>query len=203
MCLRVLLVLPCPLRLIRSSSDLVPHVPEILIEPAFHSLLQNFHRSSHGANHPSSDDAFGEFEMVEAEELHAFVEVEQALGNIVQAEEFFVPAVEIADGDAGAAELLVKSVAEARADVEQREESGRIEAAAVAEAGADDVIVAGSNRLQDVQQADGRFEQLEGAADQARAVAVVGMLERFESAAEFESRSFQKELRAAAARESV
>src|SRR5208283_4986912 len=146
-------------------------------------------------NYPASDDTLGEFEMVEAEQLHAFVEVEQALGNIVQAEEFFVTAVEIADGDASSAELPVKSVAKPRANVQQREESGRIEAAAVAETGANDVIVAGSNRLQDVQQADGRFEQLEGAPNQPRAVAEVGVLERIEGAAEFESRSFQKQLR--------
>jgi hypothetical protein len=81
-------------------------------------LLQNFHGRSHGANYPASDDALGEFEMVEAEQLHAFVEVEQTLGNIVQAEEFFVAAIEIADGDTGAAELPVKRVAEPRAYVE-------------------------------------------------------------------------------------
>src|SRR6266853_1949296 len=175
---------------------LVPHVPQILVEPAFHSLLQNFHGRSHGADNAPSDDSFGELEMVEAEQLHAFVEVEHALGNIVQAKEFFVTAVEFAGGEAGTAELLVKRVAEARADVEQREESRRVEAAAVSEAGANQVVVVGSNSLQNVQQADGRIEQRNGATDQAPGVAIVGALERFEAAAEFESRSLHEQLRA-------
>ena len=147
-------------RLPIGGGDLVAHVPEIFVEPAFHSLLQDLHRRPHGADDAASDDSFGELEMVEAEKLHAFVEVEQALGDIVQAEEFFVTAVEFADGKPGAAKLFVKSVAEARADVEQRKESGRVEAAAVPQAGANQVIVVGSNGLQNVQQADGRFEQL-------------------------------------------
>src|SRR6202140_2581027 len=101
------------------GGDLVPHVPEILVEPAFHSLLQDFHRRPHGADNAPSDDSFGELEMVETEQLHAFVEIEHALGDIVQAKEFFVTPVEFAGGESGAAELLVKSVAEARANVEQ------------------------------------------------------------------------------------
>src|ERR1700686_2810513 len=133
--------------------------------------------------------------MVETEQLHAFVKVEHALGNIVQAEEFFVTPVEFAGGEAGTAELLVKRVAEARADVEQRKESRRVEAAAVSEASANQVIVVGSNSLQNVQQTDGRIEQRNGATDQAGSVAKVGVLERFERAAEFESRSLHQQLR--------
>src|SRR5208337_4317191 len=53
----------------------------------------------------------------------------------------------------------------------------------------------GRNGLQDVKQADGRLNHLDGAADQARGVAVVGVLQRFEGTAEFESRSFQEQLR--------
>jgi len=71
------------LRLVGSGGDLVAHVPEIFVEPAFHALLQDFHGRSHGADDPASDDAFGELEMVEAEQLHAFIEVEQTLGDIV------------------------------------------------------------------------------------------------------------------------
>jgi hypothetical protein len=145
---------------------------------------------------PASDDAFGELEMMETEELHAFVEVEQALGDIVQAEEFLLAAIKFAGGEAGAAELLVKAVAEARADVEQRKKSGRVEAAAVPEAGANQVVVVGSNGLQDVQQADGRFEQLDGSTDQACGVAIVDAIERFEGATEFESRSLHQQFRA-------
>src|ERR1700726_229400 len=178
------------------GGDLVAHVPQIFVEPAFHSLLQNFHGRPHGADNPPSDASFGELEMVETEQLHAFVEVEHALGNIVQAKKFFVTSVEVAGGESGIAELLVKGMAEARANVEQRKESRRVEAAAVSEAGANQVIVVGSNSLQNVQQADGRIEQRNGATDQAGSVAKIGALERFKGAAEFESRSLHQQLRA-------
>ena len=171
------------------------NIPKIFVEPAFHSLLQDFHGRSHGAHDAASDDSFGELEMVETEQLHAFVEVEQALGDFVQAKELLVTPVEVADGEAGAAELLVKSVAEARTDVEQRKESRRIKAAAVSEAGANEVVVVGSYGLQDVQQADGRIEQLHGAPNQAGGVAVIGVLNGIEGAAQFESRSLQQQLR--------
>src|ERR1035441_5522601 len=164
------------LRLVGSGRNLVAYVPKILVEPAFHALLQHFHGRSHGADHVASDDAFGELEMVEAEQLHAFVEIQQAFGGIVQAEELFVTAIEFANGEAGAAELLVKGVTEARANVEQRKESGRVEAAAVSKSGANHVVIVRSNGLQDMQQPDGRLEQRDGAADEARGVAIVGML---------------------------
>src|SRR6266852_7245256 len=90
----------------------------------------------------------------------------------------------------------MKSVAEARADVEQRKESGRIEAAAVPSSGANQVVVVGSDGLQDVQQPNGRFEQRDGATHQACAVAIVAALERFEGAVEFERRSLHEQLRA-------
>src|SRR5208282_472747 len=123
-------------------------------------------------------------------------EVEQALGDIVQAEEFLVTAIKLADGKPRAAELLVKGVAEARANMQQRKESGRVQAAAVPEAGANEVVVAGRNGLQNVQQANGRFEQRDGATDQARAVAVVGVFECLEGAAKFKSRSLHEQFRA-------
>ena len=46
-------------------------------------------------------------------------------------------------------------------------------AEAVSEAGANQVIIAGRNRFQNVQQADGRFEQRNGAADEPGGVSVV------------------------------
>src|SRR5580658_9268831 len=90
-------------RLVGGGRDLVADVPEIFVEPALHPLLQDFHRRAHGSDNPASDDALCELEMVETEYLHAFVEVEQALGHVVQGEEFLVTAVKVADGNAGAA----------------------------------------------------------------------------------------------------
>ena len=73
---------------------------------------------------------------MEAENLHAFVEVEQAFSKVVQAEEFFVSAVDFVDGDARLFHLVIECLAEARANVQQGKEAGRIEAAAVSQAGA-------------------------------------------------------------------
>jgi hypothetical protein len=87
-------------------------------------------------------------------------------------------------------------LAEARTDVQQRKESGRIKATAVSQAGANDVVVVGSYGLQDVEQADGRFKQRNGAPDQARAVAIIGAIERLECAAQFECRSLHEQFRA-------
>jgi hypothetical protein len=93
------------LRLANGGGDLVTDVPKILVKPAFDSLLQDLYRRSHGAHDPASNDSFGELEMVETEQLHSFLEVEQALGDIVQAEKFFVTAVKVAGGEAGESEL--------------------------------------------------------------------------------------------------
>src|ERR671922_469035 len=76
------------------GGDLVANVPEILIEEMLHPLMQNFDRSSHGADHPSPNDPLREFQMVETEEVHAFVEIQQPFGNVVQAEELVVATVE-------------------------------------------------------------------------------------------------------------
>src|SRR5271170_1423575 len=114
--MQTLILLPrC--RLVSSGGDLVADIPQILVEQALHSLLQDFYGRPHGADNPASDDALGELEVVEAENLHAFVEVQQALGGVVQPEEFFVTTIKLACGYAGAAELFVKSLAEARANV--------------------------------------------------------------------------------------
>ena len=117
--------------------------------------------------------------MVEAEQLHAFVKVEQAFGDIVQAEEFFVTAIKLAHTNPRTAKLLVKSVAKARADMQQRKESGRIQSAAMPEAAANQMVVVGGDGLQNVQQSDRRLKQRNGATDQACAIAIIAALECF------------------------
>ena len=117
-----------------------------------------------------------ELQVVEAEQLHAFVEVEQPLRDIVQPKELFVTAVEIVERHAGVAQLLMKGFAQTRADVQQRQKSRRIESAAVAKSGANQVIVVRSNRLENVQQPDRRLEHLDRAANQPRGVAEIAVL---------------------------
>src|ERR1019366_4352971 len=153
--------------------DLVADVPQVFVEPMLHALLQHFHWRPHGADDAAADDALRELQVVEAEQLHALVEIDQPLGDIVQAEEFFVAAIKVIHGDASSVELVVKRVAESRADVQQRQKSRRVEPAAVTESRADDVIVVGRDRLKNMEQPDGRLDQLVGAPDQARRVPVV------------------------------
>ena len=150
--------------------DVVADVPEIFVEPMLHTLLQDLDRCAHGSDDSTTDDAFRQFEMVETEQLHALVEIDEALGNVVQAKEFFVTAIEVVERDSCALELVVKTLAETWADVEKRKESRGIETAAVAESAADDVVVVGRDGLENVQKADGRLDELVGAADEARAV---------------------------------
>ena len=81
--------------------DLVADVPQVFVEPMLHALLQHFHWRPHGADDAAADDALRELQVVEAEQLHALVEIDQPLGDIVQTEEFFVAAIKVVRGDAG------------------------------------------------------------------------------------------------------
>ncbi len=63
-----------------------------------HALVQDFYRGAHGADDSAADDALGQLEMVKAEEVDSFIEIEQALGYVVQAEKFRVAAVEVVHG---------------------------------------------------------------------------------------------------------
>src|ERR1019366_1955686 len=80
--------------------DLVADLPQVFVEPVLHALLQHFHRRPHGSDDAAANDALGELEVVEAEQLHALVEIDQPLGDIVQTEEFFVAAIKVVRGDA-------------------------------------------------------------------------------------------------------
>lgn len=106
-------------RLPDSGGDLVAHVPEIFIKPTLHALLQNLYRRPHGTNDPPSDDPLGQLQMMEAKQLHAFVKVEKALGNIMQAKKIFVLAIELSHRQPRVLNLLMKNLAEARSNVQQ------------------------------------------------------------------------------------
>ena len=43
-------------RVIGPGCDLIAHIPQIFVEQMLHALMQDLDRSSHGANHASSDD---------------------------------------------------------------------------------------------------------------------------------------------------
>ena len=94
--------------------DLVAHVPQVFVEPMLHALLEDFDWRAHGSNHPTANDALRQFQMVKAEDLHPFIEIDQPLGNIMEAETFFVAAVKIVGAQAGVLELPIKCIPETR-----------------------------------------------------------------------------------------
>src|ERR1700733_494348 len=118
--------------------------------------------------------------MMEAEDLHALVEIDQALGHIMQAEKFFVATIQILGSQACALQLQIERGPEPWPDVQQREKSGRVEPTAMAKPRPDDVIVVRRNGFENVQEADCRLNQLIGAANQARRIAIVAALKMFE-----------------------
>ena len=106
------------------GGDAVADVPQIFVEEVFHALVQDFYRGAHGADDPSADDSLGQLEMVKAEEVNPLVEIEQALGYIVQAEKFLVPAIEVIYRQVELSQLGLEGLAQTGADVQQSEEAG-------------------------------------------------------------------------------
>src|SRR5919197_279990 len=144
-----------PLQLgIFPGCDLVPQVPQWLVKEMFLTLLQDLDRRAHGSHYVASDDALRQLEVMVAEELYALIEVQHLLGNLVQAKEFLVPAVDIVDGDSVSPDLCEESVAEPRANVQQGHKSRRIEPTTMPQAGANDVVIVRRDAFQDVQQPD-------------------------------------------------
>ena len=76
--------------------------------------------------------------------------------------------------------------------MKQAEETGRVETAAMSEAGANDVIVVGRDRLQHMQHRDGIIQHLVGAADQAAGVGEVAGLDQMRARVQFPGNALQQ-----------
>src|SRR5256885_3723536 len=63
-------------RFVHVLRDLVSDIPQLAIEHMLLPLLKDFHRGAHGADHPTSDDALCQLEVVIAEELDTFIEIQ-------------------------------------------------------------------------------------------------------------------------------
>src|SRR3954463_4756409 len=114
---------------------------------------------------------------METEDLHTLVEVEQAFSEIVQAEELFVSAINFVNGDAALFHLVIESLAQAWADVEKRKKTRGIKAAAVSEAGADQMIIVRRNCLEYMQHCDRLLEHQVRAPDQAGRVEKISLFD--------------------------
>ena len=104
----------------RPRGDLVPHIPQLLIEKMLHPLMQNFDWRAHGPDYSASNDSLRQFQMMKAKQVDTFIEIEQTLRDIVQLEEILVTAVNVVDGYTCFVSLLVERLAEARPNVQQR-----------------------------------------------------------------------------------
>ena len=113
----------------------------------------------------------------------------------MQSEEFGVAAVEIVEGKLRPMHLLVEHLSQARAGVQERKKPRRIEPAAVSQSSSDQVVVVRRDRLQDVQQRDGIFQHLVGAAKQAPSIGEIAFYNQIVSALQFERRALHQKLR--------
>src|SRR5438270_8693003 len=153
----------------------------------FHSLVQHLNRSAHGANNSASNNSLRQFQMMQAEQMDTFIEVHQPFGNVVKPKELLVAPVDIVDADILRMQLLVESLTQPGTNVEKSKETGRIQAAAMPEAGANDVVVIRRDGLQHVQHGDGELKHLVGATHKARSIAKVSLRNMVVSALKLES----------------
>src|SRR5690348_17355618 len=100
------------------------------------ALVQYLDRRTHGPHHAPADDPLGQLQVMEAENLHPFVKIQQAFRYIVQAKVLLVMAVHLVYCDAGNLELGVKGAAQAWAHMQKGQKAGRVQAATVSQAGA-------------------------------------------------------------------
>jgi hypothetical protein len=175
------------------GGDAVADVPEVFVEEVFHALVQDFYRGAHGAYYASADDSLGQFQVVEAKEVDAFVKIQQALGYVVQAKKFGVAAVQVIDREVKFVQLRLESFAQAGADVEQGEKAWGVEAAAVSEAGANQVVVVGRDGLELVQHRDGIFQYVIAAAQELGGVEEVSGGDEDAGSFQFEGHALQEQ----------
>src|SRR5215470_19984534 len=107
----------------------------------FHSLVENFDRGSHRADHASADNSLRQLQVMKTEDMHPFIEIEHALSHVMQAEELLVTAIKFHHRQPGFLQLMIKLMAQAGADVQKGKKAGRIQTAAVAKPSANQVIV--------------------------------------------------------------
>ena len=74
--------------------DVVAHIPKLFVEQMLHALVENLDRGSHGTDHSASDDSLRQLQVMEAEQVHAFIEIEHTFGDVVQSKELGVTAVQ-------------------------------------------------------------------------------------------------------------
>src|SRR3954468_7465259 len=98
-------------------SDTGPDFPERLEKDVLLPLTQQVRGHAAGPDRAAADDALGEFQMVEAEELEALVVIEHGLGDLMQRNGLRVgkaAAIDVINGDVGLFQGGEKRFAESR-----------------------------------------------------------------------------------------
>ncbi len=106
-----------------------------------HALVQHFDRSAHGTDDSAPDDALRQFEMMETEQVHPFIEIEHSFGDVVKCKKLGMAAIKIVHRQVNRLQLMIECLAEARPDVQQGEKTRRIQPAAMTQPSADDVVI--------------------------------------------------------------
>src|SRR4029077_9470563 len=112
------------------GGDAVANVPQVFAERVLQSLVQALYRGAHGADSSAANDALRQLEVVKAKQVDAFVKVEETLRHVMQGKKFRVAAVEVVHGQINLAYLGLEGPPKTRADMQQSEEAGGVEAAA-------------------------------------------------------------------------
>src|SRR5579863_5593048 len=61
----------------------IANIPKLFVEKMLHPLMKNFHGRSHRSNNAATDDPLRQLQVMKAEQMYAFVEVEQSLRHVV------------------------------------------------------------------------------------------------------------------------
>jgi hypothetical protein len=131
--------------------------------------------------------------MMKTEYVHAFVEIQHPFGHVVETEEFRVTTINVIDCQVALLQLLIKGLAETRPNMQQSEKSRRVQATAMPQSPANDVVVVGSNGFQNVEHGDGVLQFRVGTTDEPRRVQKVPLNDALQSTFQFKGGALHQE----------
>src|SRR5437899_4252184 len=160
-----------------------------------HALMQHLYWGAHSTHDAATNDSLRQFERIKSKQVHTLVKIKQPLGDIMQSEELSVATIQFVQAEPGTMQLVVKRLPQPRTNMQERKEARRIQPAAMPETSADHVVVVRRNGFQDVQQRDGKFQHLIGAAQQPCSVREIAFYNVVVGAFEFDGSSLHQEFR--------
>src|ERR1700691_5228705 len=157
--------------------NLVPHVPELLVEKVLHPLMQNLDRRPHRADHAAANDPLRQLEMMEAKKVYAFVEIKKTFRYIVETEVFIMPPVKIIYAEVRLAQLGMEHLTEPRTNAQPPENTPRLPPPSVAQSSANNVVVIRRNCFEHMQHGNRIIQHVVGAANQTRSIRKVAFFD--------------------------